>query len=86
MTTTTPVTQAPGSCPPSAVVDMIVPWTEVGEGDLVLWDGEFRLVERNWIWHGPNVRLVQLDGDRDGHGTIPYGTYAAVRRYDTGEA
>src|SRR5579859_6170136 len=36
----------PAACPPSAVVDQIVRWDEVRDGDLVLWAGELRLVDR----------------------------------------
>ena len=45
MTTTT---ETPVSCPPSAVHDQIVPWFEVYEGDLVVYDGQFHRLERMW--------------------------------------
>lgn len=80
MTTTTPETTL--SCPPSAVVNLILAWPEVGEGDLILWDGEFHLVTGKSDYDGEP--LVWLDGE-GGMGTIPLGTYVAVRRYDTGE-
>ena len=32
----TTTTETPVSCPPSAVHDMIIPWAEVRDGDLVL--------------------------------------------------
>lgn len=85
MTTTT---ETPASCPPSAVHDMIVTWAEVREGDLIVWEGEFQLVERNWIWQGPGVRLIKLAGVGEvGAPPVapPVGTYAAVRRYDVDE-
>lgn len=67
------------TCPPSDVADMIVPWPEVQSADLVLWDGEFRCIERiNPMDYG-NPAFV-LDGDTH-NGTIPCGTHAAVRRY-----
>jgi hypothetical protein len=60
-------------------VDQIIPWGSVREGDLVVWDGEFRYVEHiNPMDYG-NPAIV-LDGDQPG-GIIPAGTYAAVRRY-----
>ena len=70
-------------CPPSAVADKILPWSEVREGDLVLWDGEFRLV----AWNSPvsdaePLRIVLLADEN--HVVIPCGTYAAVRRYVEG--
>jgi hypothetical protein len=34
----------PVTCPPSEVHDMIVPFAEVCEGDLIPWDGELRTV------------------------------------------
>jgi hypothetical protein len=71
------------ACPPSAVHDMIVTFTEVREGDLILWDGEFRLAERIWVMDHGNPAIV-LDGGSIG-GIIPCGTYAAVRRYDVSE-
>ena len=36
-------------CPPSAVADQIVPWDEVVAGDLVLWEGTLRLVEKRML-------------------------------------
>ena len=81
MTTTSETTV---TCPPSAVHDMIVPWPEVGEGDLVVIDGEFRLITGLIIFAGEP--LMWFDGSRSGAGVLPCGTYAAVRRYDTGEA
>lgn len=61
------------------VADQIIPWPDVKPGDLVLWDGEFCPVERiNPMDYGnPAVVIV---GDQH-NGTIPVGTYAAVRRY-----
>lgn len=69
-------------CPPSSVVDMIVCWPKVREGDLVLWDGEFRLVERINPMDDGNHAVVLDDGPLGG--VIPVGTYAAVRRYVEG--
>jgi hypothetical protein len=69
------------ACPPSSVVDQIIPWADVRTGDLVLWDGEFRYAEMTgYLGH---QRAVLLDGE-SGVGTIPCGTYAAVRRYVEG--
>jgi hypothetical protein len=79
MTTTT---QTPLTCPPSAVHDMIVPWAEVGAGDLVLSRGRLRLVVvvDNSRSHAP--AFVLDDGEtvwRDPD------SLAAVRRYDVSE-
>lgn len=75
------VTPVPVTCPPSAVHDQEMPWRDVGEGDLVLWGGEFRLVEAiTDCW--PVVR-VRLDGDLAA--VVNPGTRTTVRRYDTGE-
>lgn len=81
-------TETPVSCPPSSVHDMIIPWSEVGEADLIVWDGEFRPVGRVVA-----PRLCGLDegvwavgfSDVPGEVCIPVGTYVAVRRYDTDE-
>jgi hypothetical protein len=80
MTTTTDTVRA---CPPSAVHDMIVPWQSVAEGDLVLWDGEFRLI--TYLIDYDGEPLMWFDGSKAGGGVLPVGAYAAVRRYDTGE-
>lgn len=86
MTTTTDTSINPGwrvpDCPPSATADKIVTWAEVREGDLVLWDGEFCLVSRLIDYEGEP--LMWFDGGKSGPGTIPCGTYAAVRRYVEG--
>ena len=71
-------------CPPSAVHDMIVRWDEVSEGDLVVIDGEFRLITGLIDYEGEP--LMWFDGSKRGAGTFPCGTYAAVRRYDTAPA
>lgn len=81
MTTTTETT-ATRTCPPSDVADMIVPWPDVQPGEAVLWDGEFRCVERIYPMDYGNPAFV-LDGDTH-NGTIPVGTYATVRRYTEG--
>jgi hypothetical protein len=82
MTTTTETT-ATRTCPPSAAVDMIVPWPDVQPGELVLWDGELQPVEQNLAWaEDASVRIVKLAGEVS-H-VIPCGTYAAVRRYTEG--
>jgi hypothetical protein len=80
MTTTT---GTPVTCPPSAVRDMIIEWPGVREGDLIIWDGEFRLITRLIDYDGDP--LMWFDGSKAGPGVFPRGTYAAVRRYDTGE-
>lgn len=82
MTTTTETTTTTRTCPPSDVADMIVPWPEVQPGEVVLWDGEFRRVERIYPMDYGNPAFV-LDGDTH-NGTIPVGTHAAVRRYTEG--
>jgi len=69
-------------CPPSAVHDQIVPWSEVREGDLVVWDGEFCLLTHLMDYDGEP--LMWFDGSKHGPGVIPCGTYAAVRRYVEG--
>lgn len=82
MTAITTGTTTTRTCPPSAVADMIVAWPDVQPGDVVLWDGEFRSVEHiNPMDYG-NPAFV-LDGDEH-NGTIPVGTYTAVRRYTEG--
>ena len=73
---------AEGTVTPStecAVVDQIIPWPGVKADDLVLWDGEFCPVERiNPMDYGNPAVVIAGDGH---NGTIPAGTYAAVRRY-----
>jgi hypothetical protein len=71
------------ACTPSSVVDLIVTWPDVQEGDLVLRDGELCQVDRVNPMDFGNPAIV-LDGDQH-NGTIPAGTYAAVKRYQTGE-
>lgn len=72
------------ACPPSDVVDQIVPWDQVLAGDLVLWDGELVPVESNEPYSTDDtLRLVRLAGDVM-PGCIPCGRYAAVRRYSEG--
>jgi hypothetical protein len=71
------------ACPPSSVVDLIVTWPDVQEGDLVLWDGELRLLTRLIDYDGDP--LMWFDGSKFGPGVLPCGTYAAVKRYQTGE-
>lgn len=74
--------EAKRTCPPSAVVDQIIPWPDVREGDLVLWDGEFRLITGLVDWDGEP--LMWFDCGKAGPGVLPCGTYAAVRRYQEG--
>lgn len=73
-------------CPPSSVVDQIVHWDEVREGDLMLWDGDFRPVNRIAPYgvRDQGVWAVEFT-DIPGEVCIPVGTYAAVRRYVEGE-
>jgi hypothetical protein len=78
--TTTSQTAKP-TCPPSAVHDQILPWSDVRDGDLIVWDGEFRLVVGISPMDSGNDAMV-FDAEHPG-GIIPCGTYAAVRRYDT---
>lgn len=89
MTTTTAETRvSEAACPPSSVVDMIVPWEDVLEGDLMLWDGELRPIERiaPYGQRDQGVWAVEF-ADIPGEVCIPAGTYAGVRRYITeGEA
>lgn len=83
--TTTEETSTAIACPPSAVVDQIVPWPDVQPGELVLWDGELCPVERNLAYAGdPRIRLITLAGGAVE--MIPVGTYAAVRRYTEGRS
>jgi hypothetical protein len=69
-------------CPPSSVVDMIVEWADAAPGDLVLLNGEFEVIARKADYEGEP--LLWFEGAEDGMGTIPLGTYAAVRRYREG--
>jgi hypothetical protein len=78
--TTATVTER--TCPPSALHDQILPWSDVREGDLIVWDGEFRLITCMFDYAGKP--MMWFDGSKVG-GVVPCGTYAAVRRYDTGE-
>jgi hypothetical protein len=78
MPTTTPPKVASLCCE-----SQLIPWADVQEGDLVLWDGELCQVDRINPMDFGNPALV-LDGDQH-NGTIPAGTYAAVKRYQTGE-
>lgn len=76
--------QAQDTCPPSAVHDMILPWSEVRDGDLVLWHGELRTVD--WILplaDHPDLRAFHLDGDFTTIG-VAGEDLTAVKRYDTG--
>jgi hypothetical protein len=83
-TTDTPAgTTTIGQFPASSVCDQIVEWTEVREGDLVVWDGEFHVITRMLDYNGQP--LMWFDGSVVGPGTLPCGTYAAVRRYLTEE-
>ena len=78
-----PAPETPVTCPPSAVVDMIVEWEDAAVGDLVLQAGEFQVIARKADYDGEPV--LWFEGGDSGMGTIPCGTYAAVRRYDVGE-
>ena len=72
-------TSSTTASPRCEVVDLIILWGEVQEGDLLLWDGEFRCVEHiSYLANGSHA--VALDGE-SWRGIIPAGTYAAVRRY-----
>lgn len=79
----TSIKEQRAAAPECRVADQIVRWSEVREGDLVLWDGVLRLVERINLMDSGNAAVV-LDGDQH-NGTIPAGTYTAVRRYVTEE-
>lgn len=83
----------PGGCPPSAVHDVIVTWTDsdgalnVGAGDLILHAGRLDIVTRAETGLLPN-------GDACVHVSVagswlpccfPAENLVAVRRYDTGE-
>lgn len=82
MTTTHPA-PAGTICPPSDVVNLIIPWADVAAGDLVLFDGEFCLVTHKADCAGRP--LFWLEGSDAGNGgVLPAGTYAAVRRYVEG--
>lgn len=85
--TTSTETRKPTKCEPSAVVDQIVPWSGVREGDLMLWDGEFRPVNRVAPYgrRDQGVWAVHF-ADVPGEACLPVGAYVAVRRYVTGTA
>ena len=74
------------ACPPSAVVDMIVPWSQVHEGDLALYLG--RLDEVTGILPYP-VRIegaaprVQVHHGGSWH-CLKADDLTAVRRYTEG--
>lgn len=80
-------------CPPSSVVDQIVTWSEVQEGDLVLINEGFavalkvRTFEDDWQghkWMRTDVRYQQEDGGV--YETAEWADrYTAVRRYDISE-
>jgi hypothetical protein len=76
------VTTRAGVCLPSAVHDQILHWSAVQEGELVVWDGELRLVTRLIDYGG--VPLMWFDYSVSGPGVLPCGSYAAVRRYVEG--
>jgi hypothetical protein len=69
------------TCPPSAVVDQIIPSADVRIGDLVLWDGELRQVTGTHVFQPTMQPMIGVDGEPS---TIPCGTYVAVRRYQEG--
>jgi hypothetical protein len=79
MTATTETT-ATRTCPPSAVVDMILRWDEVREGDAVLHSGHLSPVEQ-WHLHvnRPDLYVtVRIDGLWS---TVQRDWLTAVRRY-----
>lgn len=82
-TTDTPTTR---TCPPSAVVDMIVTWDEVQDGDLVLGlDGLLdvaTVMPQGSAWC-PEGRVSICIGGR--WFTPRKDRYTAVRRYDLSE-
>jgi len=85
MTTTT---GTPVTCPPSAVHDMIVQWFLVAEGDLVLHDGQFHVLERMWPTLRGNGSEVGIELLREGvprRYVVDSNAWTAVRRYDTRE-
>jgi hypothetical protein len=91
MTTTT--TGTPLSCPPSAVRDMILTWTDsAGEflvfpGDLIVHAGRWKILasaERGTLPNGAAVVHVDVEGNWLPC-CFPADSLVAVCRYDTGE-
>lgn len=78
--------ETPVSCPPSAVHDMIIPWAEVRDGDLVLnFRGELgvaTVMPQGHAWCPEGHASVCIDGQWF---TPRKDRLTAVRRYDTGE-
>jgi hypothetical protein len=85
---------ADSHCPPSAVADQILTWTEVQERDLVLLDDCLILAERVRVtrkpWgDGTTFPAVDIDHRLDNGALVSserHGDrYTAVRRYTEGE-
>ena len=76
-------------CPPSEVHDQALPWFEIGEGDLVVYDGKWHRLERMWPAMNParpaefGIELLR-EGETTRH-FVDSSDLTAVRRYDTGE-
>jgi hypothetical protein len=73
-------------CPPSEVVDQIIPWFEVQEGEAVLYNGQLHELVCMWPWipgtPQVGIRLMRESETRD-YG-VDSNDYAAVRRYVEG--
>jgi hypothetical protein len=85
---------APAACPPSAVTDTVVPWTDrdgllnVAPGDLVLHAGRFERVTAiepaEWIGERGRAGVrVEVTGVML-HCSFPADSLVAVRRYTEG--
>lgn len=73
------------ACPPSAVRDLILPWAGVAEGDLVLWDGEFHLVEQRMLnTLRPDIKVSFRLHSVGMWQTFLLDRLTAVRRYEEG--
>jgi hypothetical protein len=77
------------TCPPSAVADKILTWTDsegellVFPGDLVLDCGHFAIIHSISDAHWPTEQIVEFSDGRQI--CVTRDSHVAVRRYDTGE-
>jgi hypothetical protein len=74
---------APSVCPPSAVVDQIIPWEELRGGDLVLYKGDLIVAEKVSRTQGLTSFAAILPLDREVQ-IYQLSDYVAVRRYVEG--
>jgi hypothetical protein len=71
------------TCPPSAVVDQILPWSDIEAGNLVLFEGGLHLLVKAHMGATfGRVRLVRGGETQDAH--VTPGALTAVRRYMEG--